>query len=177
MRSLHQPRAPVVCSFILKIKFPINKMSKFRVKEDADELVKHSTFLVTINPNMAYTDADELLKARAELKGKVDTIFGENMDQYLVPYRVTPRGNVRSDMSIDEMNNYIIDGEIESRCEIGKIKKRLHCHTVVKITHKELVFRMNLQKIRQDLGPYIRLDVKFVKDHTFDLVRYIRKNM
>lgn len=105
-------------------------MSKFRVKEDADELVKHSTFLVTINPNMAYTDADELLKARAELKGKVDTIFGENMDQYLVPYRVTLRGNVRSDMSIDEMNNYIIDGEIESRCEIGKIKKTTplsHC--------------------------------------------------
>lgn len=152
-------------------------MSKFRVKEDADELVKHSTFLVTINPNMAYTDAQELSEARRKLKSKVDRIFGENMEQYLVPYRVTPKGYVRSDMDVEEMSKYILDGEIESRCEIGKIKKRLHCHTVVKIQHKDLMFRMNLEKIRKDLGPYIRLDVKFVKDHTFDLVRYIRKNM
>jgi hypothetical protein len=130
---------------------------------------------VTINPGRAYTDKASLKAAKDALTEKVDMIFG-NLEEYLEVFK--PAGNdfVRMNLTREQLDRLIVKGDVESHVEIGSKMHRLHTHCLVTLEHNPMVnMRLNVRKLRAVLGGG-HLDVKFIKDHNLDLLRYIRKN-
>jgi len=155
-------------------------MSKFVVKEVEEEedirrVERESTFLVTINDNKAFQDPEMAKQEKASLKSRVDTVFGPGFEKYLKLYEDNGHAYVRQKMTVEQVEATIISGEIESHIEIGKKFKRMHCHTMIKISHYDYIIKLDVEALSKVFGPNCYVNARFIKDNKFDMRRYIRK--
>lgn len=155
-------------------------MSKFDVSfvDDKPQISnKISSFFITVNTQKAYTEVHSAQAAKAELKLTLKPIF-DNINEFIDVYIKEP-GDVRRklDVTPDQVNDLIINGEIRTSFEVGGQKHRLHSHSIVKIEHQDYIFRMNLKKIREHLPKGYHLDVKFISDHQRAMSIYMSKTL
>lgn len=154
-------------------------MSLFRVTEAVPQrkpvtAIKTSTFFLTINPNRAYTDPEVAKHAATELRARLNDIFGR-FEEFLTPHKDDngdPGDELR--LSMEMLKRLVTDASIETAYEFGKRFHRLHCHSLIKIKHKGVLFKINLTKLRQEL-PGMRVDAKFVYNPEMTLEKYLLK--
>lgn len=135
----------------------------FTIKK-IDKEVKNSSFLLTINTNIA----DPRIKE--PLRRATNWMF-ENLNQFLT-FR-----NARAEQGLNLIDNIIIESAIEQ----GNKLHRIHLHSLIKIEHRTNL-QLNLPKLRKyfedalDL-PNLHINVQYIKDTTFSIRKYISKQL
>ena len=98
----------------------------------------HSNFLLTINTNQQYRD-DENLQNDVEVFDEIINNLLNNINEYIK----LPEG-----ITFDEP--HIKDVDVDYVVEVGDIKKQIHVHIMIKITHFTKV-QLNYIGIKNDV--------------------------
>ena len=148
----------------------------FRVRREIareEELLK-TTFFITVSTNQ---DLGELTdRAKVWLDRKI-THELENYAEHLQVFRVGDDDKMYlQDLDPSQIIAMITNLDAELQIEVGDIRHRLHAHATISFSHSPRYrFRTNLPSFRGKFPAGFHVHVKYVKDHNFDLARYIRK--
>lgn len=143
----------------------------FRLEGAED--TKTSRFLMTVNPNRAYREKGEALRAKKELERTLRRLFS-SFEDYVRVYQREGKTMQRVEVPLQRITE---EAKIQSSSEIGTLQHRLHNHSLITIVHRpQYNLRLNLPKLRQHLPPGVHLDVKFIRDPDFTLQAYVYKN-
>ena len=147
------------------------------VDTESDQDLNHSTFLITLNSQKAFTDKDKGLRYAKRMRQVLESIYS-NFDRFLLPYRKTGKNMVPIKAKPADL---IMDGSAEIQLECGTRLHRLHSHSIIKTSQaSDIYFRVNLPKLRSTLiksfHSNIHLDVKFLRDHEMNMKKYIHKS-
>ena len=126
---------------LIKVKGRIQDLEK----KEKNKKPIHSNFLITVNTNQQYKD-DENLKDDVEVFDEIINNLLNNIDQYIK----LPEGVVFDEPHIKDVNvDYVV--------EVGDIKKQIHTHIMIKITHFTKV-QLQYMDIKRDIKEALGLD-------------------
>lgn len=153
---------------------PYIKMAFREQSEPAPGLLV-TKFLVTVSTNQALPE-EQVQRGRDWLHGKLRELL-INFNHYLSIYRVGDHDRMIPQRATPEQIATLLhDAKFVIKIEFGSSHGKLHSHSIITFSHSpKFRFRTNLPKLRAAM-PHWYLNVKFVKDHSFDLERYIRKD-
>lgn len=114
--------------------------------EKRPDKIVHSQWLLTYNPNISkFQDDDPQLKEQEDILAEACENLLQNIDQYV---KFTPEGHSWSTDVIESTNcDFVV--------ERGGKKKMLHCHMLVKISHRSKIsldYQAIKKKLCEDIG-------------------------
>lgn len=150
----------------------------FRVRRSVsrtteDELLT-TVFLITVSTNK---DLGELTdKAKVWLDRKLGAEL-TNFTSHLNVYRVAEDNKMILQRTTPEIiERMISDTDAEVEIEVGGKRHRLHAHAVIRFKHSPRYrFKTNIPSFREKFPGGFHINIRYIKDHNFDLLRYIRK--
>jgi hypothetical protein len=120
--------------------------------EQRPDKIKHSCYLITYNPNISrFQDDDADLEEQQEILSDACESLLQNIEQYV------KFGHEGHAWSTDVIENVSCDFVVER----GKKKQQLHCHMLVKISHRSKV-SLDYQKIKQTLNQEIGVESAYM---------------
>jgi hypothetical protein len=147
----------------------------FREQSEPAPGLLTSKFLVTVSTNQALPE-EQVERGRKWLHGKLRELL-INFNRYLTVYRVAgPKEMIPQRATPEQITRLLHDAKFVIKIEFGSSHGKLHSHSIITFSHDpKFRFRTNLPKLREAM-PHWYLNVKFVKDHSYDLEKYIRKD-
>ena len=126
---------------LIKVKGRVQDLEK----KEKNKKPIHSNYLITVNTNQQYKN-DENLQNDVTIFDEIINNLLNNIDQYIK----LPDG-----IPFDEP--YIKDVTVDYVVEVGDIKKQIHTHIMIKITHFTKV-QLQYLNIKQDIKEALGLD-------------------
>lgn len=152
--------------------------------ENPDEgVILVHNFLLTINSNRSYVEAD-VLQAKNNFVDELTTMFGQ-FENFIDIFVSTKHGGNKYDrvplrnVTFEDIASNV---SVQPRVEVGKKLGKLHCHTLISWSSSDrYFFQINQNRLRQyiknNMGSY-HVDIKWIKGaaEINNVLRYINKD-
>lgn len=144
---------------------------------------KYSNWFLTINPNKrksSFKTREEYVEFKNKFKEAVKDLHQKIYPRFILLQSAKIPDKFKDEWEPKKLEDRIEDIKIDVSFEIGGNNSCLHCHSLVKISHRLLKVRLNYlglqQYIEHMLGYKIHFYKKLYRDASQTLQDYILKN-